>query len=304
MRSCAWVDERRQSQRVLIAPSERGRERVRVGAGAWGAAGRERAERGRERRRARECAGERRETWERVRVAPFQVRHRAPVACCPFHLLPLSSSTLPLPVAPSQRAERARHRSARRPRQLDLPPPRHTRPRRNAVGRLPGHATRPPSGVLIAQDSFAQRHAWAPTGFAAPFKFSPLQFPFAAPSSSRFADSQQLLRRRAEDVSLRWRAGRDSSICPAPPHGAAPAKAPAGSRRRTDGPRCSIGQRPEHRAAFPVHVTLRARRHIPSLRLERTFAPVSTAISTFVARGLSRAALLRTKRSRAPDRGS
>jgi hypothetical protein len=37
--------------------------------------------------------------------------------------------------------------------------------------------------------------------------------------------------------------------------------------------------RPEHRAAFPVHVTLRARRHIPSLRLERTFAAVRTAIS-------------------------
>jgi REP element-mobilizing transposase RayT len=38
-------------------------------------------------------------------------------------------------------------------------------------------------------------------------------------------------------------------------------------------------QRPEHRAAFPVHVTLRARRDIPSLRLERTFVPVRTAIS-------------------------
>jgi REP element-mobilizing transposase RayT len=38
-------------------------------------------------------------------------------------------------------------------------------------------------------------------------------------------------------------------------------------------------RRPEHRAAFPVHVTLRARRHIPSLRLERTFAAVRTAIA-------------------------
>jgi len=37
--------------------------------------------------------------------------------------------------------------------------------------------------------------------------------------------------------------------------------------------------RPEHRAAFPVHVTLRARRQIPSLRLERTFAAVRAAIA-------------------------
>ena len=37
--------------------------------------------------------------------------------------------------------------------------------------------------------------------------------------------------------------------------------------------------RPEHRASFPVHVTLRARRHIPSLRLERTFAAVRAALS-------------------------
>jgi len=38
-------------------------------------------------------------------------------------------------------------------------------------------------------------------------------------------------------------------------------------------------QRPEHRAAFPVHVTLRARRGIPSLRLERTFRAVRAALA-------------------------
>lgn len=37
--------------------------------------------------------------------------------------------------------------------------------------------------------------------------------------------------------------------------------------------------RPEHRAAFPVHVTLRARRGLPSLRLERTFAAVRASIA-------------------------
>ena len=37
--------------------------------------------------------------------------------------------------------------------------------------------------------------------------------------------------------------------------------------------------RPEHRAAFPAHVTLRVRKNIPSLRLERTFGAVRTAIA-------------------------
>jgi REP element-mobilizing transposase RayT len=38
-------------------------------------------------------------------------------------------------------------------------------------------------------------------------------------------------------------------------------------------------RRPEHRAAFPVHVTLRARRDIRSLRLDRTFPAVHGAIA-------------------------
>jgi len=48
----------------------------------------------------------------------------------------------------------------------------------------------------------------------------------------------------------------------------------AGRRRRV-----AHRARPEHRAAFPVHVTLRAREVIPSLRRERLFAAVRGAIA-------------------------
>jgi REP element-mobilizing transposase RayT len=53
----------------------------------------------------------------------------------------------------------------------------------------------------------------------------------------------------------------------------------AGRKFRTDRrPLVQHRRRPEHRAAFPVHVTLRTRASIPSLRLQKTFAAVQDAI--------------------------
>jgi putative transposase len=55
------------------------------------------------------------------------------------------------------------------------------------------------------------------------------------------------------------------------------ARAGAG-RTVAPGHRVRHRRRPEHRAAFPVHVTLRARRNVPSLRNQRMFAVVVVAI--------------------------
>lgn len=165
--------------------------------------------------------------------------------------------------------------------------------------------TRPSPRALIAQNAFAQRHPWAPIGFVAPFKFSPLNLPFAAPFK---------LEVRPEPA--------DNSFAGAPKTGRVQS-APAATARFA--PHLHMGRRPQgrrpeaadgptgHGAASAAPRTSRrvpGARH-PARATTHPFTPSRTDVRggahghlAFVARALSRAALLRTKRSRAPDRGS
>ena len=156
-----------------------------------------------------------------------------------------------------------------------------------------GRRTAKPSASRRAEvDRFAAPFKFespCPT-FAAPIKFESPCPTFAAPFKFESRLAAPLEGRRPEPLDATpSRSGRTGiHAMPRRPRQLVLARTSTwGGARRGAGRKLPMDRRPvvqhrrrsEHRAAFPVHVTLRTRASIPSLRLQRTFAIVQDAIA-------------------------